>query len=196
MSVNAAAMDAQLGDRDRTEKTARHQIAEWLANRFPGTPAEVIPRAIRAESEEFADSPVLVERSVRSERAGMLGPHWSGQGRVIARRNPSGDRLDLHNLAVHQGVAALRRCGRAHLTSGRACLLAARHGGGCDLCFPAELAALPDADALAATSIPVTDARDAGRSLDRTRARRLRRPAGRSPPTAGVVDSAQLTPAR
>ena len=153
MSANAATMDAHRGGRDRKEEIALRQIAERLAIKFPGTPAEVIRWVIRAEYATFADSrirdfiPVLVERSVRSELAGLLSPGWSGDGRAIARWNASADRLDLHNFAVDQGAAAVRRCGRAHLASGRVCLLPARHRGGCDFRLPAELPALRDADA-------------------------------------------------
>src|SRR5664279_5292932 len=107
MSANAATRDAQRGGRDRKEKIALRQIAERLATKLPGTPAEVITWAIRAKYATFADSrirdfiPVLVERSVRSELAGLLSAGRSGEGRVIAW-NPSADRLDLHNFAVHQ----------------------------------------------------------------------------------------------
>ena len=153
MNANAATSDAQRGGRDRKEKIALRQIAERLATKFPGTPAEVITWIVRAQYATFADSrirdfiPVLVERSVRSELAGLLSAGWSGSGRLIAPGNPRADRLDLHNFAVHQGVAAVRRCGRAHLASGRVCLLPVRHRGGCDFRLPAELSALRDGDA-------------------------------------------------
>lgn len=39
--------------------------------------------------------------------------------------------LDLHNAAIDEALARTGRCGAVHLATGRTCLLAARHPGGC-----------------------------------------------------------------
>ena len=48
-------------------------------------------------------------------------------------------RADAHNASVNLPMAVAGFCGMTHLSTGRICVLPARHGGSCAFCPPEDI---------------------------------------------------------